>query len=668
MALIKQWFEGTGIRTEPTAPYTSAQNGPAERSGGVIHEKARAMRAAANLPEYLWPEIIRTAVYVHNRTPKWIYNWQTPYERLHLYIAIQQGVVVAGRKPRQEHLRAYGCKVYALTKAAKVGSEKKHKLNPRAWIGYLVGYSSTNIFRVWNPSKNTVYNTRDVIFDEKSFFTGNINDLKDDLAKMTSADLEEALRSAAAFEQNQPTQISTLDTALAALALNDGDSAGENDAGTTGASDAFSSEAAENSASQHPEGLVAADPVESRIDHPKLAQLAPYPTPQSSPSPPAAALFAESWTDITKEEIPEFPDLLNAAFSVSRGDEMRECAHRVWAATFLAARQASPKKLSGGIVVSRGKWAAGRAYLDNMIAPVNPPLAINNESKFVPGVIHVAGVPAAPKNRKAMLKHPLKEAFIEAEQDHLASHTKMQSWQEVSVKETRYRQLLGSMWVYTYKPDPKGYIQKCKARLVIRGDQQSRYDLEDTYANTLAARSFRALMAITARFDLDLYQYDAVNAFVNAVLKESVHMRLPEGYGKTGIILRVDKALYGLRQSPLRWLEELTGTLQELGFEQVKSEPCCYTRNGIILFFYVDDIVIAAPKGRATEVKEIAREVQQRYQLTGGSELRWFLGIEVIRDREKGRIWLSQASYAQNAPNTTNYLTEKPLSHVTRTR
>jgi hypothetical protein len=35
---------------------------------------------------------------------------------------------------------------------------------PQAYIGYLVGYDSSNIFRVWIPTLDRVIKTRDVIF------------------------------------------------------------------------------------------------------------------------------------------------------------------------------------------------------------------------------------------------------------------------------------------------------------------------------------------------------------------------------------------------------------------------------------------------------------------------------------------------------------------------
>ena len=103
-------------------------------------------------------------------------------------------------------------------------------------------------------------------------------------------------------------------------------------------------------------------------------------------------------------------------------------------------------------------------------------------------------------------------------------------------------------------------------------------------------------MAIAARFDLELTQYDAVNAFVNAILKEAIYMRMPHGYIRPGYVLRLKKALYGLRQSPLLWQKELTNALSTLGFKPVPHEPCIMINNGILIFFYVNDIVFAYRK------------------------------------------------------------------------
>ena len=47
---VEKWCLAKGIKIEPSAPDTQAQNGGAERSGGVIKEKARTMRLDSNLP------------------------------------------------------------------------------------------------------------------------------------------------------------------------------------------------------------------------------------------------------------------------------------------------------------------------------------------------------------------------------------------------------------------------------------------------------------------------------------------------------------------------------------------------------------------------------------------------------------------------------------------
>jgi hypothetical protein len=107
----------------------------------------------------------------------------------------------------------------------------------------------------------------------------------------------------------------------------------------------------------------------------------------------------------------------------------------------------------------------------------------------------------------------------------------MKTWIETHRRNAQGKQILDCMWVYSYKFDKHGRLQKCKARLVVRGDQQSRGSSE-TYAATLAVRSFRVLMTIAARLDLELLQYDAVNAFVNADLDEDVYMELPPGHRK----------------------------------------------------------------------------------------------------------------------------------------
>jgi hypothetical protein len=110
-------------------------------------------------------------------------------------------------------------------------------------------------------------------------------------------------------------------------------------------------------------------------------------------------------------------------------------------------------------------------------------------------------------------------------------------------------------------------------------------------------------------------------------------------------VLRLRKALYGLRRSPLLWQTDLTNTLKELGFKEVPQEPCVMLRGSVIVFFYVDDIVFCYPKGVEADAKAAVAGLRQKYTMSVLGELKWFLGIHVLRDRAKRFLWLSQEAY-----------------------
>ena len=65
---------------------------------------------------------------------------------------------------------------------------KLRKLDPKAHIGFLVGYESTNIYRVWVPHKKKVVSVRNVIFNEDEIWNGeSIQYTADRIKKMDDA-------------------------------------------------------------------------------------------------------------------------------------------------------------------------------------------------------------------------------------------------------------------------------------------------------------------------------------------------------------------------------------------------------------------------------------------------------------------------------------------------
>ena len=62
------------------------------------------------------------------------------------------------------------------------------------------------------------------------------------------------------------------------------------------------------------------------------------------------------------------------------------------------------------------------------------------------------------------------------------------------------------------------------------------------------------------------------------------------------MVLRLRKALYGLRQAPRAWNAKLDATLGELGFQRCAIKHALYTRRRgkeeLVVGVYVDDLIV----------------------------------------------------------------------------
>jgi len=99
---------------------------------------------------------------------------------------------------------------------------------------------------------------------------------------------------------------------------------------------------------------------------------------------------------------------------------------------------------------------------------------------------------------------------------------------------------------------------------------------------------------VSAYFDLEAKQFDAINAFTNAKVRKKIWVRFPPGKQHLfpGYVLLLLRALYGLRVSPLLWYEHLCEVMQKLGLKPVPECACLFTNQQLIVFFYVDNIVV----------------------------------------------------------------------------
>lgn len=99
--------------------------------------------------------IYGAAAHVLNMTPTRVLSWKSPLQVLTHHLGVTS-------LPCASHLRLLGSKAFVLKSRIPNG----HKLDPRAAIGWLVGYEASNIWRIWVSELQRVIRARDVIFDE----------------------------------------------------------------------------------------------------------------------------------------------------------------------------------------------------------------------------------------------------------------------------------------------------------------------------------------------------------------------------------------------------------------------------------------------------------------------------------------------------------------------
>ena len=175
---------------------------------------------------------------------------------------------------------------------------------------------------------------------------------------------------------------------------------------------------------------------------------------------------------------------------------------------------------------------------------------------------------------------------------------KNETWYESELP--KGKRAVSCKWIYTIKYLPDGTIDRKKTRLVARGFTQTYgEDYIDTFAPMAKLHMIRIILSIATNLGWGLWQMDVKNAFLQGELEDEVYMQPPPGLEslvKPGNVLRLKKAIYGLKQSPRAWYHKLSTTLNGRGFRKSELDHTLFTLvtpSGIIcLLVYVDDIII----------------------------------------------------------------------------
>ncbi|KAL2888596.1 Retrovirus-related Pol polyprotein from transposon TNT 1-94 [Ceratocystis lukuohia] len=222
------------------------------------------------------------------------------------------------------------------------------------------------------------------------------------------------------------------------------------------------------------------------------------------------------------------------------------------------------------------------------------------------------------------IRHPTEsEGWKGAIQKELKALTDFRTWHFVPKPEGCIP--IDTRFVFTKKYDLDGKLEKYKARLVVRGFRQE-YGVNffESFAPTPSSATLRLFLATVCQYNMECHQVDACNAFAQSKIKEEVFIELPANVEcPKGMVAKLDRCLYGLKQAAYQWNEDCTGYLKSLGFENIVTEPS------------MDD----------KSIKWFKQLFSKRFVIKDLGETTQIIGIQVSRDRPQRRLWINQRQY-----------------------
>jgi len=264
-----------------------------------------------------------------------------------------------------------------------------------------------------------------------------------------------------------------------------------------------------------------------------------------------------------------------------------------------------------------------------------------------------------PKSYRHAKVSPQWSDWKKAMDDELKSLKENDVW-DVIPKPVR-RKIVASRWVFKAKGNAQGEVEHYKARLVAKGFSQILgQDYDEIFAPIVRYDSLRLLLAISACKGWRPRQLDVKTAFLYGILKEEVYMDLPEGSRLDGMVAKLKRCIYGLKQSPREWYYRLVEYLGPFGFVITAWDPCVlvHESGNLFLAIYVDDITLFGATGELKE--QTINVLKTEFKVNDMGELNWLLGIQITFTHNG--ITLSQTTFIDKILNRFSMQDCKPIS------
>ncbi|XP_059590835.1 retrovirus-related Pol polyprotein from transposon RE1 isoform X1 [Vitis vinifera] len=599
---LSTYLQNHGIIHISSCVDTPQQNGVAERKNRHLLEVTRCLMFSSNVPNYFWGEAILTATYLINRMPSRVLTFQSPRQ---LFLKQFPHTHAASS---DLPLKVFGCTAFV-----HVYSQNRSKFAPRANKCIFLGYSPTQKgYKCYSPTNKRFYTTMDVSFFEHVFFYPKSHVQGESMNEHHV--WESFLEGVPSFHSESPNPSQFAPTELSTPMPPSVQPA------------------------QHtnvPSPVTIQSPMPIQPIAPQLANenLQVYIRRRKRQelehgSQSTCGQYIDSNSSLPEENIGEdragevlIPSIDDSTLPIALRKGVRRCTdHPI-----------------GNYVTYEGLSPSYRAFATSL------------DDTQVPNTI-----------QEALKISEWKKAV----QDEIDALEKNGTWTITDLPVGK--RPVGCKWIFTIKYKADGSVERFKARLVARGFTQSYgIDYQETFAPVAKLNTIRILLSLAVNQDWCLQQLDIKNAFLNGDLEEEVYMEIPPGFEESmakNQVCKLQKSLYGLKQSPRAWFDRFTKAVLKLGYKQGQADHTLFVKKSharklAILIVYVDDIILSG--NDMGELQNLKKYLSEEFEVKDLGNLKYFLGMEVARSR-KG-IVVSQRKYILDLLKETGMLGCKPI-------
>lgn len=263
-----------------------------------------------------------------------------------------------------------------------------------------------------------------------------------------------------------------------------------------------------------------------------------------------------------------------------------------------------------------------------------------------------------PENYQQAMNSPERKEWIKAIEREMEFLKKNDTWHLVECP--KVCEVIDNKWVFQLKHDEDGNLKKYKARLVARGFNQVKgVNYSETFAPVVNMVTIRTFMVIATRYGWPVRQLDVKTAFLNGRLSEIIYMKQPVGYeGDERLVCRLNKSLYGLKQSSKCWNDSFNHCMSSMAFIRSKSDSCLYYKirqnSKVFLIIYVDDVLITGDD--EVFINDSINQLKKQFEMEDMGLVKFFMGIYIVRHIRTRTMVLSQKQCIINVLKRFNML------------